>query len=392
MTTGIMGINKMKLLKWSTVLMAFLFAVLAVGCKNDNDRATLFFENFFSNNWDTCKVYLQEPINRDLVRILNSQYKLKGSYDFSVDSKMLVFGLQNAKDRDTIFLQLNESTEKLMLDSISVLKLFNHEDEIRQKMSSYYLQKREDDKVLQWITFGDTIKDEGFLGEMYYWTSKYGEAEKHLKRALLKGYPKAVVFLGDIYTLAGDRDRAIKMLKEAANNSNSEAMQRLGDFYSTYDDPEFYEPPDDANDGSSFYWYKRAAQLGNTFAMYHLGNIYANGMNKEENLDSAYYWYKKGSDLGGDAATIEIARFYLEGNYFEQNIDSGLFLLNKVVHRDPSTGYFELGTIYEEGIGVEQDKKLALQYYLKADSVGYSVVHLAIKRVKAELKKTEELN
>lgn len=371
--------------KASTVVLLFLF-VLAVGCKSDNDRAAFFFENFFSNNWDTCKAYLQEPVNRDFVRILNSRYKLKENYDFSVDSKALIFGLKNSKDRDTIFLQWNESTGKLILDSVSVMKLFNYEEDTRKKMSFYYLQKREDDdKVLQWITFGDTIQDEGFLGEMYFYTYRY-DTEARLKRAIRKGYPKAVVLLSDWYYICGDRGGAIKMLEEAASNGNSEAMAGLGVMYAT-DDNESYYPID-----SSFYWYKKAAIMNNPVGMHGLGSIYEEGLNKKVNLDSAYYWYRRSSDLGDAASSVEIAYFFLEGEYFKEDINSGLLWLKKAIEQDPEQGYLELGEIYEYGIGVEQDRKLALLYYSKADSVGSLVAHWKIRSVKAEINKTDELN
>src|SRR5438046_2263473 len=48
----------------------------------------------------------------------------------------------------------------------------------------------------------------------------------------------------------------------------------------------------------AFYWFQKAAENGNKFAMYNLNICYKNGEGTEKNLEKAFYWYQKAAENG----------------------------------------------------------------------------------------------
>lgn len=48
----------------------------------------------------------------------------------------------------------------------------------------------------------------------------------------------------------------------------------------------------------AYYWYGKAAQVGNASAMYELGNMYMFGKGVPRNKKAAYKWYSKAAELG----------------------------------------------------------------------------------------------
>ena len=81
-------------------------------------------------------------------------------------------------------------------------------------------------------------------------------------------------------------------------------------------------------------YYTRAAELGNTTAMYDLGVLYANGHGVEQDYVQARAWYQKAADAGNANAMTN------------------------------------LGTLYQLGQGVQQDYAQARAWYQKAADKG----------------------
>ena len=82
--------------------------------------------------------------------------------------------------------------------------------------------------------------------------------------------------------------------------------------------------------GKAMEWYRKAAELGNVYAVYNMGWY----LEKAENLDKARACYEQAK---------------------EQNMDSA---------------YWSLGRMYEEGLGVEQDLKQAYTLYRQGAKQG----------------------
>ena len=48
----------------------------------------------------------------------------------------------------------------------------------------------------------------------------------------------------------------------------------------------------------AFYWYKKAAEAGNSDSMNNLGDMYRDGQGTTKDLEKAKYWYKKACEAG----------------------------------------------------------------------------------------------
>ena len=48
----------------------------------------------------------------------------------------------------------------------------------------------------------------------------------------------------------------------------------------------------------AFYWYKKAAEAGNSDAMLNVGSMYLRGEGSTKDLNQAKYWYKKACEAG----------------------------------------------------------------------------------------------
>ena len=53
-------------------------------------------------------------------------------------------------------------------------------------------------------------------------------------------------------------------------------------------------------------WYTKAAEKGNSDAMYQLGHIFEMGEGVEQNLAKAVEWYTKAQDAGDEDAEAQI--------------------------------------------------------------------------------------
>ena len=91
-------------------------------------------------------------------------------------------------------------------------------------------------------------------------------------------------------------EEAVSWYKKAAALGESDAMFNLGILYS-----QGWEGTE-ASQEQSFYWYERAAQAGDTEAMYMAGNNCLHGIGTEKNPEQAAMWLKKALAAGYTAA------------------------------------------------------------------------------------------
>jgi uncharacterized protein len=134
-------------------------------------------------------------------------------------------------------------------------------------------------------------KGMGRLARMYfsgeYVKENYTESFKWLKKAAESGHCDAMFILGLSYyygwePIIRDYGEAIKWWKKAAELGNADAMIYLGNIYDgSYDYKDnvgIYRDDrgtlDNTDNHKAFKWYKKAAELGNTKGMYHLGRMY----------------------------------------------------------------------------------------------------------------------
>jgi uncharacterized protein len=67
-------------------------------------------------------------------------------------------------------------------------------------------------------------------------------------------------------------------------------------------------------------WYRRAAELGDTFAMINIGDMYLNGTGVDRDHREARFWFKQAARLGDPQAQIRVAQLYEHGRGVDRNL------------------------------------------------------------------------
>ena len=91
-------------------------------------------------------------------------------------------------------------------------------------------------------------------------------------------------------------------LTAKAKRGDAEAQCRLADIYYDVFDEHF-------DSKTAFKWYKKSAELGNSYAMYGLGECYFYGRGVEESTDKAMKCYIKAAEMGNNYASLRYEAF-----------------------------------------------------------------------------------
>ena len=135
---------------------------------------------------------------------------------------------------------------------------------------------------------------------------KHNEAWTVLAEASRNGNSYAQAFMGDCLCRGRywkqNKDMGMDYLGYAAEKNNSYAMFRLGIEYLDVDAEE------------SEYWFEKAADMGNTFAMYSLYKLYKSGSVRSELSSDAYAYLRQAAEKGMDAAEYEYSKYLKDKN------------------------------------------------------------------------------
>ena len=183
--------------------------------------------------------------------------------------------------------------------------------------------------------------------------------------------------IGEIYIcgygITQNESEGLKWVQIAAENNNSEAQSTMGRYYSHI-----------GEDSKAFDWFFKAAQNGDDYGKYMLGQAYLEG--KGTCLDSkrALRWTLS-SALGGDpGAQWEMARAYFEGHdhpfNFDKNAEEFISWTTKAADKGLPVALYYLGMIYLDGFNnIPVDKKLAKKWIQKAADQGWEEAITALK-------------
>jgi len=185
-------------------------------------------------------------------------------------------------------------------------------------------------------------------GRLAYSKKNYKEAFEYYKRAAELGDTVAMVKLAGLHydgegTLK-DYKEAFKWSRKAAELRNPAAMFYMGLFY-------YYGwEPIIRDYGEAIKWWKKAAELGDAGAMMYLGNIYDGSYDYKDNVGiyrddrgtvdntdnhKAFKWYKKAAELGNTKAMYHLGRMYYFGH--------------GVLWKDPKKAKYWIKKAYEAG-------------------------------------------
>lgn len=113
-----------------------------------------------------------------------------------------------------------------------------------------------------------------------------------------------------------------------------------------------------------------AAQQGNYWAMYQLGNCYRYGNGTGMNKKKATEYWQQAADRGCIEAKYELGNAYYNGEGIKRNYDKAVALFSDGAKAEHHASLYMLGECYHNGKGVKKDKKLALEYWNKAATKG----------------------
>lgn len=94
----------------------------------------------------------------------------------------------------------------------------------------------------------------------------------------------------------------------------------------------------------------KLAFFGNPRALYQVGQLYANGVGVEKNMEKAYELFQQSAALNYMKAEYELAILYLAGNGVEKNYPKAIALLNKAAYKGNAYAQYALGMIFEYGM------------------------------------------
>ncbi len=202
-----------------------------------------------------------------------------------------------------------------------------------------------------------------------------------------KGYGKAYLPLSNMYWggqgIAEDKDKALKYSRLAvewclANQSlnDTEIWRYLGCKYLHGGFGVMQ------NDEQALFWYRKAAEQGDTEAQNQLGDIFKYGL-CEGGID--YYeardWYQKAAFQNYAQGQVNYGLMWLGEEDFELDFDEAISWFYKAAEQDYAEAYYTLGKLYQycdQGLGFFQDNEQAVLNYCEAAKQGHTEAQSAL--------------
>ena len=214
------------------------------------------------------------------------------------------------------------------------------------------------------------------------------DAHKVVKKMVNAGSAEAMFYMADCYGqgslgLPVDPKEAFHLYQSAAKLNHPQSAYRVAvccelgteDGGGTRRDPM-----------KAIQWYKRAATLGDTPAMYKMGMILLKGLlGQQRDPRQAVSWLKRAAeraDKDNPHALHELGLLY-EAAKPEDHILRDERYAFDLFHHAAELGYkysqFRLGSVYEYGaLGCRMDQRLSIQWYSKAAQAGEHQSELAL--------------
>ena len=337
-----------------------------------------------------CRILGVEAAEHDAVDVAELSertWRLRKLRDYTTDPYLLDMAENAAFSQSDLDELIDEGAEEIVLcDGRFTIPL-------KARGTKYYgvgkaIAVIESDEIVdferKYITFQNVKFDEDYrrlLGETEPVRGGQADAEEQL--ALAKEYCEQ-----------GD-DRCVAILERLAEDGNIEAMKILS--------LDWYDDADRGNDkDQAVLWMRRAADLGNPYAMLMIGIHLRN----TEQYEEAFGYITKGAEMGIAEGMIDLAGCYANGIGTRQDDEKALFWYQKAAEKGnafamlktgdylrdngyaaEARGWFEkvteegddelkgwafdrLGDMYLNGLLPHGKKLMAIRCYEKAASLG----------------------
>jgi TPR repeat protein len=161
----------------------------------------------------------------------------------------------------------------------------------------------------------------------------------------------------------GRLPEAFEKFKKAAELGDSWAQNDVGYCYEKGKGVE-------KNDVESVSWYRLAAEQGNAYAQCNLGLCYESGRGVSKDLLEARKWYRRGADQGYPASQYNLARCYYHARGVAKDRAEAANWYRKAAEQGHAQAANYLGNCYYEGQGVKKDLAEAFKWYRKGAELG----------------------
>lgn len=215
-----------------------------------------------------------------------------------------------------------------------------------------------------------------FLGEAYWYGSGVPvdklKAKQWFELAAKQMHPRATFMLGVIAAEedaeSGKHARAVELFRKAAD---------LGDSFALYSVGHLYETGGIDESGQSDYhkaveYYEKAAQLHNRKAINALGDMHYYGQGVEKSDQLAVYWYKLGAELGDSDSQVMLGLCFELGRGVAEDKSKALELYRLAAEKDNRAAQNNIGVFYDNGYVVKKDTALAIQWFQKSAQNGFA--------------------
>lgn len=207
---------------------------------------------------------------------------------------------------------------------------------------------------------------------------EFNKAISYYKKAAEQGYHPAQTSLATMYLnqkgVRFNKAEVMKWYTLAADQGNAVAQRNLGLIYEYgfEDDPKI-------DMKKARYWYSQAAKNGDSEAMIWMGD----NRLKNRKYDEAKDWYEKAAYLGSADAMQRLGEMYYSPfiSGFEEDLSKSIAWHQLAAERNQPQSLIRMGDYYLFGLGVEEDEKKALEYYLRAYQQGYSPTDPSLKKL-----------
>ncbi len=164
-----------------------------------------------------------------------------------------------------------------------------------------------------------------------------------------KGNSWAMRNLGVVYEVKKDNEKAKEWYLKALENGNGDAAEELAEI--------------DKDNARKYY--EKAAEFGHPYGVYMQG-AYAKIYDK--NPTKAMGYYQQSAALGASSALNRVGEMYNDDKQYAKAFP----YFKKAVIKGNLAAMNKLGDLYYDGIGVEENKPLAIEYWLKTANYGSS--------------------
>ena len=164
---------------------------------------------------------------------------------------------------------------------------------------------------------------------------------------------------GDAAYEAKRYDEAVEWYRKAAEQGNTYAQYNLGNCY-------YYGNGVPQDNTEAAKWYRKAAEQGDADAQYMLGEL-------ADDFEDAVEWYLKAAEQGNADAQYELGVCYRYGNGVPRNISEAVKWYLKAAERGSMMAQYEAGRYYYSGLGgLPKDVDEAVKWYRKAAAQGHA--------------------